>query len=288
MPTPGRLSSLEADYDAAQSTKRWYAIAGGVVIVALVLLSGWVGEVDLAKFFKNLWRFPDYIYRILPTLSWSNLAADLAEWMWGWQHWLALLGETLLIAYLGTLLGGLGAFMLCFFASKAVARSALTRFTVRRFFEFCRSVPEIVFAMIFVVAFGLGPVPGVLAIAIHTTGALGKLFAEVIDNIDLKPVEALRATGGSWVESMRFAVLPQVLPNFTSYGLLRFEISVRGAAIMGFVGAGGIGQDLLEAIRKFYYSDVSAILLLIILTVMVIDIITEKVRHRLIAMEARP
>ena len=138
------------------------------------------------------------------------------------------------------------------------------------------------FALIFVVAFGLGAMAGVLAIAIHTMGALGKLFSEVVENIDLKPVEGTRASGGTWAQQVRFGAVPQVLSNFVSYALLRFEINVRGAAVMGFVGAGGIGQDLIEAIRKFYYSDVSAILLLIILAVMIIDALTEKLRHHLL------
>ena len=131
-------------------------------------------------------------------------------------------------------------------------------------------------------AFGLGPIAGVLAIVIHTTGALGKLFYEVLENVDQKPVEGLIASGASWTKTMRFAVLPQVLSNFLSYALLRFEINVRGASVMGFVGAGGIGQDLMEAIRKFYYPDVSAILVLIILTVSIIDLVTERVRHHFI------
>ena len=135
------------------------------------------------------------------------------------------------------------------------------------------------------VAFGLGAMPGVIALAIHTMGALGKLFSEVVENIDLKPVDGVTAAGGSWWQIVRFAVVPQVLSNFASYALLRFEINVRGASIMGFVGAGGIGQDLIEAIRKFYYSDVSAILLLILVTVAVIDTLTARVRHRLIGLE---
>jgi phosphonate transport system permease protein len=93
------------------------------------------------------------------------------------------------------------------------------------------------------------------------------------------------ATGGNWIQIVRFGAVPQVLSNFVSYALLRFEINVRGAAVMGFVGAGGIGQDLIEAVRKFYYTDVSAILLLIIATVMLIDFITERVRHRLLGLE---
>ena len=158
---------------------------------------------------------------------------------------------------------------------------------VRRSLEFCRTVPEIVFALLFVYALGLGPVPGVLAIAIHTVGALGKQFAEVVENIDMNPVEGVRATGGSWVEQIRFAVVPQVLSNVVSYTLLRFEINVRGASVMGFVGAGGIGKELLGSIRQFYYSDVSAILLMIIATVVVIDLLTERLRHRLLGIEGR-
>ena len=103
----------------------------------------------------------------------------------------------------------------------------------------------------------------------------------------MKPVEGVRSTGASWVSCMRFAVVPQVAAGFASYTLLRFEINVRGASMMGFVGAGGIGQDLIEAIRKFYYSDVSAILVLIVITVSVIDTLTSYVRHRLIGLQEK-
>ena len=135
-------------------------------------------------------------------------------------------------------------------------------------------------------AFGLGPLPGVLAITLHTTGTLGKLFAEVIENVDMKPVEGVQGTGGAWLSQIRFGVLPQVLSNFASYSLLRFEINVRGAAVIGFVGAGGIGQELIIAIRQFHYSDVSAILLMLLVCVMAIDYGSEKLRYRLLAAEA--
>ncbi len=158
---------------------------------------------------------------------------------------------------------------------------------MRRLLEFARTVPAIVFALIFVIAFGLGPIPGVLAIAVHSSGALGKLFSEVVENADMKPVEGIRSTGASWLSCMRFAVLPQVIAGFVSYTLLRFEMNVREASVMGFVGAGGIGQELVVAIRKFYYSDVSAILLTIILTVFLIDIGTGWLRARLFGAEAR-
>ena len=167
-------------------------------------------------------------------------------------------------------------------AAANVTGSRTACILVRRGLEFCRTVPEIVFALLFVIAFGLGPMVGVLALAIHSTGALGKLFSEVVENIDMRPVESLTAAGAGRIETLRFAVLPQVLSNFVSYGLLRFEINVRGAGVMGFVGAGGIGQELLVAIRNFYYADVSAILVLIILTVMAIDLGTERLRHGLL------
>ena len=196
-----------------------------------------------------------------------------------------MLVETLLVAYVGTALGFLGGFVLCFLATANMTRNATIRFAARRFLELCRTVPEIVFALLFVYAMGLGPVPGVLAIAIHTAGALGKQFAEVVENIDMNPVEGVAATGAGWVSRVRFAVLPQVLSNFVSYSLLRFEINVRGAAIMGFVGAGGIGKELLLSIRQFYYADVSAILLMIIVTVVCIDLLTERLRHRFLDTE---
>jgi phosphonate transport system permease protein len=238
-----------------------------------------MGEVDAGTFWQNLWRFPNYFINTIPKLSLATFWADLAEWFWGWKRWLRLLGETLTIAYLGTVFGAAGAFVLCFLASANLVASSTIVFTVRRLLEFCRTVPEIVFALIFVVAFGLGPLPGLIAIAIHTLGALGKLFAEVVENIDMRPVDGAAATGASWMQGVRFAVVPQVLPGLASNALLRFEYNVRGATVMGFVGAGGIGQDLIEAIRKFYYTDVSAILLLIIATVMLIDLVTERFRH---------
>lgn len=280
-----RMRALHAAYDGAVAVKRRTSLVFGFVVALLVLVSGWVGEVDLMKLGQNVWRFPAYFAAIVPTLRWGTLPADLAEWFWGWKHWLRLLGDTLLVAYVGTVLGAAGGFLLCFAAAGNVVRSRTLQFAARRFLEICRTVPEIVFALVFVVAFGLGPLPGVLAIAIHTTGALGKLFAEVVENIDMKPVEGLASTGAGWASTMRFAVVPQILSNVASYSLLRFEVNVREAAVLGFVGAGGIGQDLLEAVRKFYYSDVSAILLLLIATVVVIDLVTERVRHALLGLE---
>jgi phosphonate transport system permease protein len=252
-----------------------------VIFAGLLLLASWGAEVAPKMLVDKIGNLFNYFNRILHLDNQAYVWTDPAEWLWDWQKWLGLLGETLLISYVGTTLGAVSAFALNFFAAKNVTPALWLQFIARRYMEFCRTVPELVFALIFVIAFGLGPLPGVLAIAIHTTGALGKLYAEIVENIDMKPVEGVRATGASWLQSMRFAVVPQVVAGFLSYTLLRFEINVRGASVMGFVGAGGIGQELIVAIRKFYYSDVSAILLLIIVTVFVIDISTGFLRARL-------
>lgn len=280
-----QLEPLERAYRSARSAKRRKMLLGGMIFMTCVAASIWITEVDPAKLWANIERFTSYFVRIFHLEYGQPAWTDPAEWFWGFWKWLDKIGETLIVAYLGTVLGAGGAFVLCFAAAANLSRSRIGLFLTRRVLEFCRTVPELVFALTFVVAFGLGPVPGMLAIAIHTLGALGKQFAEVVENIDLKPVEGVTSTGATWTEAVAFGAVPQVLSNFASYGLMRFEINVRGAAIMGFVGAGGIGQDLIEAIRKFYYSDVSAMLLMIIATVIVIDLVTERIRHLLLGRE---
>ena len=285
--SPERLTALADMYEREMRARRvrTYVFIVGIVLAAI--LAGWVAEVDVGRFATRIGAFGSYFDRIFTLDDGARVWTNAREWYWGLGKWSALLLDTLLIAYLGTVFGALFGFLGCFAAASNLMPNPWIRETVRRLLEICRTVPEIVFALIFVVAFGLGPVPGILAIAIHTAGALGKMFSEVVENIDMKPVEGVISSGATWTEAVRYAVVPQILSNFASYSLLRFEINVRGASIMGFVGAGGIGQDLLEAIRKFYYSDVSAILLLIILTVTVIDLGTERLRHALIGREER-
>ena len=262
------------------------ASAGALVLGAMIALA-WVGaEVDPAKLWAGLPNFGSYFGRLAHLDTGAQVWTDPAYWFWGLRRWSLLLGQTILIAYVATASGvalGVAGGVL---SSANLVGSGPARFLVRRALEVMRTVPDIVFALVFVVAFGLGPLPGVLAITLHTGGTLGKLFAEVVENIDMKPLEGIVATGGSWLSQVRFGVLPQVLSNFASYTLLRFEINVRGAAVIGFVGAGGIGQDLLVAIRKFYYGDVSAMLLMIFVCVMAIDLVSERLRHRLLMMEA--
>jgi phosphonate transport system permease protein len=285
---PGQqLAALNQAYRRAVARKRLRVALGAAVFFAALAVASVGAEVNLRTLFTYFGHFVSYFDRILTLENGSRVWTDIGEWLWGWRKWSFYLGETILISYVGTLSGAVLGFALNFLAAENTSPAPWLRFVVKRFMEFCRTVPDIVFALIFVIAFGLGPMAGVLAITIHSVGALGKQYMEMVENIDMKPVEGVRSTGAGWISCMRFAVLPQVSAGFASYTLLRFEINVRGASVMGFVGAGGIGQELVVAIRKFYYSDVSAILLMIILSVFVIDIGTGWIRGRLFGRDRR-
>lgn len=186
------------------------------------------------------------------------------------------------MAALATLVGFAAAAPLAFPAARNLAPGPVAYHLARRSLEGLRTVPEIVTALILVWAFGVGALAGILAIAVHSTGSLGKLFAEAIENADRRPWEGVLAAGGTWAQACRFAVLPQVLPNLLSYGLLRFEINLRSASVIGFVGGGGIGEELYTAIASNYYEEVSAIVLLIVLAVACADLLSERLRHAVI------
>ncbi|GLQ55272.1 phosphonate ABC transporter, permease protein PhnE [Devosia nitrariae] len=280
-----RISAFEEHYRSARNLKRLWTTLYGALFLAALVGSILVSDFSITGLLIGLPKAWNYIAGTLPSLSLSNFWADLADWYWGINYWLRLLVETILMGFVGTALGGIVALFLCFPASRNLIDNTAIYFVSRRLLEFFRTVPELVFALIFVFALGLGPFAGVLAIAVHTAGSLGKLFAEVNENIDPRPIEGVRAAGGSWAMIMRLAVVPQALPNYASYGLLRFEINVRGASALGIVGAGGIGQDLYVAIRQFEYTDISAIMLLLIATTAIIDITCETIRHRLIGQD---
>ena len=259
-------------------------LGGCVVLCVALLLAAWVSEAYPSSLIAGAPRIGEYFWKLLPDLRPAVLFAStdtqgsLAYWMYRIDIWLWLLFETSQMAALATLSGALLAALLCFPAAINLAPNRAVHFVFRRVLELFRSVPDIVYALILVWTFGVGPLAGILAIALHTVGALGKLFAEVVENADMRPWEAVRATGGTWAHGVRFAILPQVLPNFLSYVLLRFEINVRGATVIGFVGAGGIGQELYSVISFNYYQEIGAIIVLIILAVSLIDLTSEKLR----------
>jgi phosphonate transport system permease protein len=281
-----RIAAFERVRQELNRVKRVRTVAWTGLFLLGVAGSVWLSEVNLGKLVGGFPGLVSYIHGTLPLIRAGYFIADLAEWYWGLGRWLSLLLETLLIAFMGALFGTVGAFFLCFPASRNLASHGWLYVICRRALEVTRTVPEVVFALIFVYAFGLGPLPGVLAIAVHSMGALGKLFSEVNDNIDLGPVEGVRAAGGNWGQIVRYAVVPQVLPNFISYTLLRFEINVRASSVIGFVGAGGIGQELYTVIRQFIYVDISALVLLLLITVAAIDMICEHLRYRFIGERA--
>lgn len=267
-----------ARWRQAALARRQAVLAGGAVFLAAIILAAHVGEVDLRRLAAGLPMAADYIWRTIPVLRLDTLGDDLAEWMWGFGHWLRLLGDTLLVAYGGTVLGGLAALALSFPAAATFApRWAVV--PARRLLELARTVPVLVLALIFVYAFGLGPFAGMLAIAVHSAGALGKLFAEEHENAQHGPVEGIRSAGGSWMQQMRYGVLPQSMPGVLSYGLLRFEINVREASVLGIVGAGGIGVILHEVIRGFDYAETAAVLIIIIISVTLLDLASARIRQ---------
>jgi phosphonate transport system permease protein len=278
----------EAAFQAQQRQRRLASAIGLGLLAVCLAIAGWVSEFYPSSLAAGLPRAGEYFFRILPSLQWSHLFAgwetegSLAFWFYRLDKWALLLFQTAQMAALATLMGASVAVVLAFPAARNLAWSRGTNLLTRRGLEATRTVPEIVYALIFVWAFGIGPLAGILAIALHTAGALGKLFAEVIENVDMKPWDGLRASGANWVQSCRFAILPQVAPNLVSYALLRFEINVRSASVIGFVGAGGIGQELYQVISFNYYEEISAIVVLVILAVMMIDLVSERFRHRLI------
>lgn len=198
------------------------------------------------------------------------------------MSFLGAIFETLAMAFLGTLFAALMAVPLSFLASKNIFRFSIGRFFVRRGMDFLRGVDQLIWALIFVRAVGLGPLAGIFAIMISDTGTLSKLFSESVENADRKPIEGVRASGGSGIQSIRFGLLPQVLPMFLSSALYMFESNVRSATILGIVGAGGIGFQLSERIRGHRWEEACLILIMILITVALVDLFSKFLRQRLI------
>ena len=198
-----------------------------------------------------------------------------------WRFYLQEMVVTLQIALWGTALSVMTAMPLSLLASANIVPRWVYQ-PVRRLLDACRAINEMVFAMLFVVAVGLGPFAGVLALWVHTTGTLAKLFSEAVEAIDPQPVEGIRATGASALNEIVYGVLPQVFPLWVSYTLYRFEANVRSASVVGMVGAGGIGVVLWEIIRGFQYAETCAVMLIIIVTVSLIDLVSAHIRKHLI------
>jgi phosphonate transport system permease protein len=198
-----------------------------------------------------------------------------------WPDYLRQMVVTVQIAIWGTLLAIVGAIPFGLLSS-ANLTPVWVHQPIRRIMDATRSINEMIFAMLFISAVGLGPFAGVLALFVHTMGTLAKLFSEAVEAIDPRPVEGIRATGAMGLEEIVYGVLPQVFPLWISYSLYRFEANVRSASVVGMVGAGGIGMLLWEAIRAFEYGATAAMLLIIIAVVSVLDVVSAMIRKRFI------
>ncbi|MFW2544850.1 phosphonate ABC transporter, permease protein PhnE [Primorskyibacter sp. 2E107] len=296
LPATGPVADFERDFAARRRRARIGWAIGAAVFLTLFAFTSWIGD-----FFKvtqitlpdgsrdwrwiipaGIPRLGEYIEKTLPVLRWESLGADVANWFWRWKIWLELLFETVLIAFMATTVGVFGGFLLSFPAARNLSPNKWVLWVTRRYLEIARTVPDLVWALIFVFCFGVGPLAGVMAIGLHATGALGKLYSEVNENIDMRPLEGVKAAGGTWFDQIRYGAVPQVLPNIISYTLLRFEINVRSSSIIGYVGAGGLGQEFRTAMSFQEYTDLSALFVIIFMTVVIIDFGSEKLRHRVI------
>ena len=269
----------------------------GVLFLAFLAWSIWISRFTPERLAAGFPRIFEYFGSVMPSLQWDVMfetrneagrfpPGSLGFWYNDFWKYIGLIWETILMALTATLIATGLAVILSFLAARNTTPAHWVGVAARRFLEFCRGVPEILFALVLVFAVGIGPLAGVIAIVIHATGALGKLFSEVVENASMRPVDGIKAVGGTWSEQMRYGILPQVMPNYTSYALWRFEINVRASAVVGFVGAGGIGAELSHVISFFSDDRVTAVLILIVLTVTAIDLLSERLRHALIGKEA--
>lgn len=275
---PPHLALVEEHLHTMARRRTIYTLLGIAAVVGIVFSGVTVAnEYNAGSFQRGIDNFFDYP---------ADMIREAFEAGWGfWPKLIEYLPDLLLtinMALFSTAIGFVLATALAFCASRNVMRNATVVFVTRRIMDISRSFPELVIAMIFLYLMGQSPLPAVIAVTIHTTGALGKLFSEAVENIDTKPMEGLASVGAPWVSRVRFAAMTQVLPLFFSYGLLRLEINVRASTILGFVGAGGIGESLSTVIQWRYGADVCAIIILLVTTIVILDYFSDGVRNRLI------
>lgn len=241
-------------------------VLGAVVIGYLVWL--WIKfGLTLELFAKGAGKLGEFVVKMLPP--------DPGPYA---GEFLSATGETLGMAFLGTLFAALIAYPLAFLGASNVVRNGPTHFIVRRIFDIFRGIPSLIWALVFVAGFGLGPMAGVLALMMADFAPLAKMGAEAIENADRKPVDGLTSTGASKLQILRFAMVPQILPVQLSQALYFFESNVRSAAVLGIVGAGGIGYYLSDLSRNNHWDMVAFILILFLVLVYAIDFVSKRLR----------
>ncbi|MEL6554778.1 MAG: phosphonate ABC transporter, permease protein PhnE [Cyanobacteria bacterium J06621_11] len=261
-----RVQEMLAREEKRVTTLRILYLIGAI---AVLIYSARVSDISLGELVEGGGTMAEYVSRYFPP--------DFTDW----RFYLADIVETIGMGIWGTLLAAVVAAPLSIMASDNLCPVWLVQPT-RRLMDTMRAINEVVFALIFVVAVGLGPFAGVLALFVHTTGTLGKLFSEAIENIEVGPIEGVRASGASKLQEVLFGVIPQVIPLWISFTLYRFEANVRSASVLGIVGAGGIGVSLYQSFRSFKYPKVCAILLILIVAVSLLDLFSAQLRRRFI------
>jgi phosphonate transport system permease protein len=297
-------------YDRQVARRRLYTGLGLLVlIVAFVTSVKFANDSNAGHFFERLPHFFDFLGWLIPK-DWNDVWRALFDrqspnaigtggeefnfplgrvYVWGdfyIPEYFELMLVTFNVALVSTIIGFAVAVPLSFMAARNMTPANPVRIVVKRFMEILRAFPEIVIAGLFAAIISIGPVSAIIAVGLHSIGALGKLFYEVVENIDMKPDEGMRSVGANWFERVRFGALPQVLPNFLSYALLRVEINVRASTIIGAVGGGGIGQELKLSISRGFGAKTLALVFLLFVTILSVDQFSAWLRRRLVGEHA--
>lgn len=276
---PGKATAY-TQYLALAQRRRFYT--GLTILIFFILFFGGffvADERNAGGFWSGLSQLGDFPEGVISE-AWekrAQLPGHIATYF-------GAMIETINIAAVSTLVGAIFGLLLSLLSTAGLAPWPRMIPVFRRIMDIMRAVPEIVIALVLIYVLGGGPVPAMIAITFHTVGALGKLFSEVSENADLKPVEGLASVGASWGQRMLLGVVPQVAPNYLSYALLRFEINIRASAILGFVGAGGIGYELKNAMSwgQGQFDEAVAIFLLLFGTIVFFDQLSSYFRNRLV------
>ncbi|KKC41428.1 phosphonate ABC transporter permease [Devosia epidermidihirudinis] len=306
--SPNSLSpanqTLLRHYRSQVMTRRVYSlISVALVLIALLAAMNYANAANSGKFFERIPYMFDFLKNFVPRdpLEIFRAMFDIESPYYDGslkfdytsdRHYITdslyipnfiyQLAVTVNIAIVSTIIGGGLAFLLCFFAATNLVGAGAVRWFMRRAMEVMRAFPEIVVAGLLTAVLSIGPIAAIAAISLHTIGALGKLFFEVVENADMKPEEGLRSVGANWLERVRYAIVPQVMPNFVSYTLLRTEINVRASTIIGAVGGGGIGEVFRLSIGRDHAAKTYAIVILLLVTIVAIDQFSGWLRRRLV------
>ena len=268
-----KISKINQKHDLEKYLRpqwSWKTIIFIILIVLLLIVVSIDLEIDFTSLLSNSFKyFADIFSRMLPP-DFSNFSSLVYSMI-----------ETIEIAILGTFIAIVLSIPLALLSAKNIAPNILVFFIARTITVFFRAIPEFIIAMILVIAIGFGAMPGVLALGIHTMGFLAKFYAEDIEHVNKGPIEALESSGASRIQVIAFAIIPQIIPSFVANNLYILDRNIRMATMLGIVGAGGIGYELQSSFRMFEYQKVSAIIIIIFVTIFIIDNLSSFIRSKI-------